>query len=81
GSQKTDGNAVVGSNAVTSRLVGTAVGADRRISAATLLGFAVAGGGTGFSSVEGATGRSDLFQAGAYLRQTRGAAYLNAALA
>jgi T5SS/PEP-CTERM-associated repeat protein len=81
GSQKTDGNAVVGSNAVTSRLVGTAVGADRRLSADTLLGFAVAGGGTGFSSVEGATGRSDLFQAGAYLRQTRGAAYLNAALA
>jgi uncharacterized protein with beta-barrel porin domain len=61
---------------------GTAVGADYRLSPFTLAGFALAGGGTNFSIANGlGTGRSDLFQAGAYLRHTAGAAYLTAALA
>jgi fibronectin-binding autotransporter adhesin len=81
GSQSTDGNASVGSNNTTSNVAGTAVGADYLISPDTLVGFALAGGGTGFSVANGGTGRSDLFQAGAYARQSLGAAYLSAALA
>jgi uncharacterized protein with beta-barrel porin domain len=82
GSQTTDGNATLGSNTATSRIAGTAVGADYRFSPTTLAGFALAGGGTNFSiaNVLG-TGRSDLFQAGAYLRHTQGPAYISAALA
>ena len=82
GSQTTDGNAVLGSNTATSRLYGTAVGADYRFSPNTLAGFALAGGGTGFSIANGlGSGRSDLFQAGAFLRHTNGPAYISAALA
>jgi autotransporter-associated beta strand protein len=81
GSQSTDGNASVGSNNTTSNIAGTAVGADYLISPNTLVGFALAGGGTGFSVANGGSGHSDLFQAGAYARQSLGAAYLSAALA
>jgi uncharacterized protein with beta-barrel porin domain len=81
GSQSTGGNAAVGSNDTTSRIAGTAVGADYLLSPNTLAGFALAGGGTNFSVANGGTGRSDLFQMGAYLRHTNGPAYLSAALA
>jgi autotransporter-associated beta strand protein len=81
GSQTTDGNAALGSNNTTSRVYGTAVGADYRFSPFTLAGFALAGGGTNFSVANGGTGRSDLFQAGAYIRHTVGPAYIAAALA
>jgi uncharacterized protein with beta-barrel porin domain len=81
GSQTTDGSAITGSNNVTSRVFGTAVGADYRVSPFTLAGFALAGGGTSFSVANGGSGRSDLFQAGAYLRNVVGPAYLSAALA
>ena len=81
GSQSTDGNAAVGSNNTTSNIAGTAVGADYLFSPNTLAGFALAGGGTNFSVAGGGSGRSDLFQAGAYLRHTDGPAYLSAALA
>jgi uncharacterized protein with beta-barrel porin domain len=82
GSQTTDGNAVLGSNTVTSRIAGTAVGADYRFSPFTLAGFALAGGGTNFSIANGlGTGRSDLFQAGAFIRHTAGPAYISDALA
>ncbi|WP_240544118.1 autotransporter outer membrane beta-barrel domain-containing protein [Bradyrhizobium canariense] len=81
GSQKTDGNSIAGSNNTSSSLYGTAVGADYRISRDTLVGFALAGGGTNFSVVNGGGGRSDLFQAGAFVRHTVGAAYLSGALA
>lgn len=81
GSQKTDGNSIVGSNNTSSSLYGTAVGADYRISRDTLIGFALAGGGTNFSVVNGGGGRSDLFQAGAFVRHTVGAAYFSGALA
>ena len=72
GSQTTNGNATLGSNNATSRIAGTAVGADYRISPYTLAGFALAGGGTNFSVVNGGSGRSDLFQAGAFIRHTIG---------
>ena len=82
GSQTTDGNAAQGSNSATSRLAGTAVGADYRLSLSTLAGFALAGGGTNFSIANGmGSGRSDLFQAGAFIRHTVGPAYISAALA
>jgi len=81
GSQTTDGNAIVGSNTSTSRIFGAAVGADYRFSPFTLAGFALAGGGTNFSVNGQGTGRSDLFQAGAFIRHTVGPAYLSAALA
>src|SRR5690606_9187990 len=48
GSQSTSGNAVVGSNATTSSVYGTAVGADYLFSPNTVAGFAIAGGGTSF---------------------------------
>ena len=81
GSQTTDGNAALGSNAVASRVYGTAVGADYRFSPFTLAGFSLAGGGTNFSVVGGGTGRSDLFQAGAFIKHTVGPAYISGALA
>jgi uncharacterized protein with beta-barrel porin domain len=82
GSQTTDGNAALGSNTATSRVYGTAVGADYRFSPFTLAGFALAGGGTNFSIANGlGSGRSDLFQAAAFVRHTVGPAYISAALA
>ena len=81
GSQTTDGNAVLGSNTATSRVYGTAVGADYRFSPFTLAGFALAGGGTNFSVNGLGSGRSDLFQAGAFIRHTVGPAYITGALA
>ena len=81
GAQTTDGNAALGSNSTTSRIAGTAVGADYLLSPRTIVGFALAGGGTNFSVGNFGSGRSDLFQAGAYFRHTDGAAYITAALA
>jgi uncharacterized protein with beta-barrel porin domain len=81
GSQSTNGNAFVGSNDTTSSIYGTAVGADYLFSPGTLAGFALAGGATNFSVNGLGTGRSDLFQAGAYVRHIEGPAYISAALA
>ena len=81
GSQTTDGNAALGSSTATSRLAGAAVGADYRISPNTIAGFALAGGGTSFAVNGLGSGRSDLFQAGAFVRHNVGPAYISAALA
>ncbi len=81
GSQSTSGNTALGSNNTTSNIGGTAVGADYLFSPNTIAGFALAGGGTNFSVANGGTGRSDLFQMGAYVRHTEGAAYITASLA
>jgi uncharacterized protein with beta-barrel porin domain len=81
GSQTTDGNAAAGSNSATSRVFGTAVGADYLLSPRTIMGFALAGGATSFSVANGGSGRSDLFQAGAFVRHTVGQAYITGALA
>jgi uncharacterized protein with beta-barrel porin domain len=81
GSQTTSGSTFVGSNATSSNLYGTAVGADYRLSPDTLAGFALAGGATNFSVNGLGDGRSDLFQAGAFFRHTVGTAYLTGALA
>jgi uncharacterized protein with beta-barrel porin domain len=81
GSQTTDGNTTLGSNNTTSRVFGVAAGADYRISPTTIAGFALSGGGTSFSVANGGSGRSDLFQAGAFIRHNAGAAYISGALA
>jgi uncharacterized protein with beta-barrel porin domain len=81
GSQTTNGNTTLGSNLTTSRLAATAVGADYRFSQNTIAGFALAGGGGNFSVANGGVGRSDLLQAGAFVRHTVGPAYFTAALA
>lgn len=81
GSQTTNGNAATGSNDATSRVFGLAAGADYIFSPRTIAGFALAGGGTNFSVVNGGTGRSDLFQAGAFVRHAVGSAYISGALA
>jgi len=81
GSQATNGNAITGSNDTRSAIYGVAVGADYLFSPDTLAGFALAGGGTTFSVNGMGSGRSDLFQAGVYLRHTEGPAYVSAALA
>ena len=76
-----DGNAALGSNSANVRAFGFVGGADYRISPSTLAGFALAGGGTSFSVNGFGNGRSDLFQAGAFVRHTVGAAYVTGALA
>jgi autotransporter-associated beta strand protein len=81
GSQSTSGNTAVGSNNTTSNIAGTAVGADYLFSPNTIAGFALAGGGTSFTVANGGTGRSDLFQIGAYVRHNQGPAYVSASLA
>jgi uncharacterized protein with beta-barrel porin domain len=76
-----DGNAALGSNSANVRAFGVVGGADYWISPSTLAGFSLGGGGTSFSVNGFGTGRSDLFQAGAFVRHTVGSAYLTGALA
>ncbi|WP_247774037.1 autotransporter domain-containing protein [Bradyrhizobium sp. 192] len=82
GASTLNGNAATGSSTTTSRIYGTVVGADYRVSPDTLVGFALGGAGYNFAlsnSLGG--GRADLFQAGLYARHSFGPAYLSAALA
>jgi autotransporter-associated beta strand protein len=81
GSQSTSGDATLGSNKTTSNVFGSAAGAEYRFSPNTVAGFALAGGGTSFRVANGGSGSSDLFQAGAYVKHTQGAAFIAAALA
>jgi uncharacterized protein with beta-barrel porin domain len=82
GSQRTNGDTVVlGANDTRSSIYGTAVGADYRFSPDTIAGFALAGGGTNFSVNTLGSGRSDLFQAGAFVRHTIGPAYVTGVFA
>ena len=61
---------------------GYAGGLDYRITADTTVGFALGGGGTGWTVANAlATGRSDVFQGGLYGSTRWGAAYVSAALA
>ncbi len=81
GSQTTDGNAVVGSNNTRSSVYGGVAGADYWFSPDTVAGFALAGGGGNFSVANGGTGRSDMFQAGAFVRHNFDATYVTASVA
>jgi autotransporter-associated beta strand protein len=81
GGANIDGNAALGSNSANVRAFGFVAGADYRISPSTIAGFALGGGGTNFGVTGFGTGRSDLFQAGAFVRHNVGAAYVTAAAA
>ena len=83
GYNKTGGDPlVVGSHDLTARTAGVAAGLDYQVAPGTVVGFALAGGGTGWSLAQNlGSGRSDAFQAGVYGTTRSGPAYLAAALA
>lgn len=82
GSAKVDGNNFVGSQDTTSRVWGVVGGADYKVTPDTLIGFALAGGGTNYSLANAlGSGSADVFQAGAFGRHNFGPAYVSAALA
>jgi uncharacterized protein with beta-barrel porin domain len=82
GNATINGDAATGSHSTSTRVYGTAVGADYRATPDTRFGFAAGGAGTNFT-VDSALGggRADVFQLGAYARHTMGAAYLAGAIA
>jgi outer membrane autotransporter protein len=83
GSNRTTGDTVVvGSHDLSARTAGGAAGLDYRLAPSTVVGFALAGGGTNWSLAQGiGGGKSDAFQAGLYGTARSGPAYLAAALA
>jgi autotransporter-associated beta strand protein len=83
GGNKTSGDpAVLGSHDLTATTAGFAGGLDYRITPNSVVGFALAGGGTNWSLSQGlGGGRSDAFQAGVYGATRWGAAYLAGAFA
>jgi uncharacterized protein with beta-barrel porin domain len=83
GSNRANGDpAVVGSSNVTAQTFGFAAGMDYHVTPNTILGFALAGGGTNWGLASGlGTGRSDAAQAGVYGITYAGPAYLAGALA
>jgi outer membrane autotransporter protein len=83
GSNRTTGDpAVVGSHDLAARAAGGAAGLDYRLAPGTVVGFALAGGGTNWDLAQGlGGGKSDAFQAGIYGATQWGASYLAAALA
>ena len=75
------GVASIGSHDTSSAAGGFAAGADYHVSPDTMLGFAVAGSGAGWSLSQGlGGGRSDVFQVGVYGVHDFGPAYVAAAL-
>jgi outer membrane autotransporter protein len=73
---------VVGSHVLTARTAGVAAGMDYRIAPGTVVGFALAGAGTGWSLAQNlGSGGSDAFQAGVYATTRSGPFYLAGALA
>jgi uncharacterized protein with beta-barrel porin domain len=77
-----NGNQALGTNNMTAGTYGVASGVDYRVTPDTVVGFALAGGGTNWSLAQGlGTGRSDAFQAGIYGTSWSGPAYISAALA
>jgi autotransporter-associated beta strand protein len=82
GSNRTSGDpAVVGSHDLSATSAGGAAGLDYRLAPGTVVGFALAGGGTNWGLAQGlGGGKSDAFQAGVYGTTRSGPAYLAAAL-
>jgi uncharacterized protein with beta-barrel porin domain len=81
GSETVGGNAVVGSQDLRATAYGLVAGTDYKLSPDAMVGFALAGGQTGFSLANGlGSGSADVFQAGVFARQNIGAAYLSGAL-
>jgi len=77
-----NGDPAIGSNDVTSSTFGYAAGMDYHYSPDTVLGFALAGGGTNWGLAHGlGSGRSDAFLAGTYGITRQGPVYLAGAFA
>jgi uncharacterized protein with beta-barrel porin domain len=71
------GDAALGSNTTRTSATGLAAGLDWRATPDTVVGFALAGAGTGWNVGSGlGSGSSDAFQAGIYGTQQFGASYL-----
>jgi outer membrane autotransporter protein len=83
GGNRTSGDlAVIGSHDLSASTAGFAGGLDYRLTPDTVVGFALAGGGTNWSLAQGlGGGKSDALQAGVYGATRWGPAYLAAALA
>jgi outer membrane autotransporter protein len=83
GGNKTSGDpAVLGSHDLSATTAGFAAGLDYRLSPNSVIGLALAGGGTNWSLAQGlGGGKSDAFQAGLYGATRYGPAYLAAAFA
>ena len=83
GSNRTSGDpAVLGSHDLSARTAGFAGGLDYRLTPNTVVGLALAGGGTSWSLANGlGGGKSDAFQAGVYGATRWGPAYLAATFA
>jgi uncharacterized protein with beta-barrel porin domain len=82
GSSNTSGNPTAGSNNLTASTFGFAGGMDYRLSPDTVVGFGLAGAGTGWGLANNlGTGRSDAFQTGVYGITRAGPAYLGGSLA
>ena len=82
GGNRTSGDpAVVDSHDLSARTAGGAAGLDYHLSRDSVVGVALAGGGTNWSLAQGlGGGKSDAFQAGIYGTTRWGSAYLAAAL-
>jgi uncharacterized protein with beta-barrel porin domain len=83
GGNRTSGDpAVLGSHDLSATTAGFAGGLDYRLSPNSVVGLALAGGGTNWSLAQGlGGGKSDAFQAGVYGATKYGPAYLAAAFA
>jgi outer membrane autotransporter protein len=83
GSNRTAGDTIVaGSHDLAASTAGGTAGLDYRLAPGTVVGFALAGGGTNWSLAQGlGGGKSDAFQAGVYGTARSGPAYLATALA
>jgi uncharacterized protein with beta-barrel porin domain len=82
GVNKTDGDSAQGTSDRTARAYGFATGFDYRVSPDTVVGFALAGGGTAYGIADSlGGGHSDMAQAAIYSSTHIDAAYVSAALA
>ncbi|MGP0093496.1 MAG: autotransporter domain-containing protein, partial [Xanthobacteraceae bacterium] len=82
GVNKTNGDLVVGTTNVTASTYGYAAGINYNYTPDSVVGFALAAGGTNWGLAQGlGTGRSDVFQAGIYGTMHSGPAYVYSALA
>jgi len=82
GQTKISGDASAGSHDLSARSFGYAMGLDYRVTPYTIVGFALAAGGTNFGLSDGlGGGRSDMFQSAIYSLTRGNAAYFSTAFA
>lgn len=82
GTNKTNGDAAIGSPDLTVRAGGRAAGLDYHLTRDAVVGFALAGGGTNWSLAQGlGGGKSEAFQGGIYAALRSGPAYVAGSLA